>query len=34
MAGHGIACDFFTEDGKEGADAFLGRRAPQWKNRQ
>ncbi len=34
MAGHAIACDFFTEDGKEGVDAFLGRRAPRWKNRQ
>jgi enoyl-CoA hydratase/carnithine racemase len=34
MAGHTIACDFFTEDGKEGVDAFLGRRAPRWKNRQ
>jgi enoyl-CoA hydratase/carnithine racemase len=34
MAGHAIACDFFTEDGKEGVEAFLGRRAPQWKNRQ
>jgi enoyl-CoA hydratase/carnithine racemase len=33
MAGHAIACDFFTEDGKEGVDAFLGRRAPRWKNR-
>jgi enoyl-CoA hydratase/carnithine racemase len=32
MAGHAIACDFFTEDGKEGVDAFLGRRAPRWKN--
>ena len=34
MAGHAIACDFFTEDGKEGVDAFLGKRAPRWKNRQ
>jgi len=34
MAGHAIACDFFAEDGKEGVDAFLGRRAPRWKNRQ
>jgi enoyl-CoA hydratase/carnithine racemase len=34
LAGHAIACDFFTEDGKEGVDAFLGRRAPRWKNRQ
>jgi len=30
MAGHAIACDFFTEDGKEGVDAFLGRRTPRW----
>jgi enoyl-CoA hydratase/carnithine racemase len=34
MAGHAIACDFFTEDGREGVDAFLGRRPPRWKNRQ
>jgi enoyl-CoA hydratase/carnithine racemase len=34
LAGHTIACDFFSEDGKEGVDAFLGRRAPLWKNRQ
>ena len=34
VAGHAIACDFFTEDGKEGVDAFLGKRAPRWKNRQ
>ena len=34
VAGHAIACDFFTDDGKEGVDAFLGKRAPQWKNRQ
>lgn len=34
LAGHAIACDFFTEDGKEGVDAFLGRRAPLWKNRR
>ena len=33
VAGHAIACDFFTEDGKEGVDAFLGRRAPRWTNR-
>lgn len=30
VAGHAIACDFFTEDGKEGVDAFLGKRAPRW----
>jgi enoyl-CoA hydratase/carnithine racemase len=34
VAGHAIACDFFTDDGKEGVDAFLGKRAPRWKNRQ
>ena len=34
MAGHAISGDFFTHDGKEGVDAFLGRRAPQWKKRQ
>jgi enoyl-CoA hydratase/carnithine racemase len=33
VAGHAIACDFFTEDGKEGVDAFLGKRAPRWKDR-
>jgi enoyl-CoA hydratase/carnithine racemase len=33
MAGHAIACDFFTEDGKEGVDAFLGKRVPRWTNR-
>ena len=31
LAGHAIACDFFSDDGKEGVDAFLGKRAPQWK---
>jgi enoyl-CoA hydratase/carnithine racemase len=34
LAGRAIACDFFTEDGKEGVEALLGKRAPQWKNRQ
>ena len=33
VAGHAIACDFFTDDGKEGVDAFLGKRAPRWKDR-
>jgi enoyl-CoA hydratase/carnithine racemase len=33
LAGHAIACDFFTEDGKEGLDAFLGKRAPRWSGR-
>lgn len=31
VAGRAIACDFFTEDGKEGVDAFLGKRPPQWR---
>ena len=33
IAGHSIACDFFTEDGKEGVDAFLGKRAARWTGR-
>ena len=33
VAGHAIACDFFTEDGREGVDAFLGKRAPRWPER-
>ena len=33
IAGHAIACDFFTDDGREGVDAFLGKRAPRWKSR-
>lgn len=33
LAGQAIACDFFTDDGKEGVDAFLGKRAPRWANR-
>jgi enoyl-CoA hydratase/carnithine racemase len=33
VAGHSIACDFFTEDGKEGLDAFLGKRAARWTGR-
>jgi enoyl-CoA hydratase/carnithine racemase len=33
VAGHAIACDFFTGDGKEGVDAFLGKRAPRWPDR-
>jgi len=33
VAGHAIACDFFTDDGKEGVDAFLGKRGPRWKGR-
>jgi enoyl-CoA hydratase/carnithine racemase len=34
VAGRAIACDFFTADGKEGVDAFLGKRAPIWPNRR
>jgi enoyl-CoA hydratase/carnithine racemase len=34
VAGHSIACDFFTEDGKEGVDAFLGKRAARWPRRR
>lgn len=34
MAGHSIACDFFTDDGKEGVDAFLAKRAPRWTGRR
>lgn len=34
VAGHAIACDFFTEHGKEGVDAFLGKRAPVWPDRR
>ena len=34
VAGHAIACDFFTEQGKEGVDAFLGKRAPRWPERR
>ena len=33
VAGHAIAGDFFTEDGKEGVDAFLGKRAARWTSR-
>jgi enoyl-CoA hydratase/carnithine racemase len=33
VAGHSIACDFFTEDGKEGVEAFLGKRAARWTGR-
>ena len=32
VAGRAIAGDFFTDDGKEGVDAFLARRVPRWKN--
>jgi enoyl-CoA hydratase/carnithine racemase len=30
LAGHAIACDFFTDDGKEGVDAFLAKRPARW----
>jgi enoyl-CoA hydratase/carnithine racemase len=30
MAGQVIARDFFSEDGKEGVNAFLGKRPPRW----
>jgi enoyl-CoA hydratase/carnithine racemase len=33
MAGRAIAEDFLADDGKEGVDAFLGKRTPQWKAR-
>ena len=33
VAGKAIACDFAGEDGKEGVDAFLGKRSPQWRER-
>ena len=33
VAGHAIACDFFSEDGKEGVDAFLSKRPPRWPGR-
>lgn len=34
IAGHSIACDFFTEDGREGVDAFLGKRTARWTGRR
>lgn len=34
IAGRSIACDFFTDDGKEGVDAFLGKRAARWSGRR
>lgn len=33
-AGHAIACDFLDDDGREGVDALLGKRAPQWRARR
>jgi enoyl-CoA hydratase/carnithine racemase len=34
LAGHAIACDFFTDDGREGVDAFLERRPAKWGQRR
>jgi enoyl-CoA hydratase/carnithine racemase len=34
IAGHSIAEDFFTEDGKEGVEAFLGKRPARWISRR
>src|SRR4029077_582944 len=34
MAGHAIACDFFTDHGREGWHSFLRKRPPRWTNRQ
>ena len=34
IAGHSIAEGFFTEDGKEGVDAFLGKRPARWTSRR
>ena len=31
LAGKAIACDFLGDDGKEGVDAFLEKRAPRWR---
>jgi enoyl-CoA hydratase/carnithine racemase len=33
VASQAIACDFFTADGQEGVDAFLGKRPPRWPGR-
>jgi enoyl-CoA hydratase/carnithine racemase len=33
VAGRAIAGDFFSDDGREGVDAFLGKRAPRWPGR-
>ena len=30
VAGHAIACDFVSPDGREGTDAFLAKRPPRW----
>ena len=34
VAGQAIANDFFTDDGREGVDAFLAKRAPEWPDRR
>jgi enoyl-CoA hydratase/carnithine racemase len=34
VAGRAIACAFFSADGREGVDAFLGKRAPIWPDRR
>ncbi len=34
VAGHAIARAFHSEDGKEGVDAFLGKRPPRWTGRR
>ena len=34
IAGRAIAGDFFSDDGREGVDAFLGKRAPTWADRR
>jgi enoyl-CoA hydratase/carnithine racemase len=34
VAGHSIAAGFFTEDGKEGVEAFLGKRPARWTSRR
>ena len=34
VGGHAIACDFVGDDGKEGVEAFLGKRTPRWADRK
>jgi enoyl-CoA hydratase/carnithine racemase len=33
LAAEGMACNMMLEDAAEGIDAFLGKRAPDWKNK-
>jgi enoyl-CoA hydratase/carnithine racemase len=33
LASEGMACNMMLEDAAEGIDAFLAKRAPDWKNR-